>query len=60
METLKIYKYEPPAVQIQLASGRKIRYSQNPNFSIYYKFPNLKNVKGMFSEDDLVGWFSSK
>ena len=54
METLNIFKYEPPAVQIQLASGRKIRYSQNPNFGIYYKFPNLKNVKGMFSEDDLV------
>ena len=45
METLNIFKYEPPAVQIQLASGRKIRYSQNPNFGIYYKFPNLKNVR---------------
>jgi RNA ligase (TIGR02306 family) len=54
MEMLGIFKYEPPAVQVQLASGRKIRYSQNPNFGIYYKFPNLKNVKGMFSEDDLV------
>jgi RNA ligase (TIGR02306 family) len=54
METLKIFKYEPPAVQIQLASGRKVKYHQNPNFGIYYKFPNLKNVKGMFNEDDLV------
>jgi len=54
MEMLGIFKYEPPAVQVQLASGRKIRYSQTPNFGIYYKFPNLKNVKGMFSEDDLV------
>ena len=54
METLNIFKYEPPAVQIQLASGRKIRYSQNPNFGIYYKFPNLKNVKGMFNEFDEV------
>jgi RNA ligase (TIGR02306 family) len=54
METLKIYKYEPPAVQVQLASGRKIRYSQNPNFGIYYKFPNMKNVNGMFSEFDEV------
>jgi RNA ligase (TIGR02306 family) len=54
MELLGIYKYEPPAVQVQLASGRKIRYSQNPNFGIYYKFPNIKNVKGMFDENDEV------
>jgi RNA ligase (TIGR02306 family) len=54
METLKIYKYEPPAVQVQLASGRKIRYSQNPNFGIYYKFPNMKNVNGMFNDLDEV------
>jgi hypothetical protein len=54
MEHLGIFKYEPPAVQIQLSSGRKIRYSQNPNFGVYYKFPNLKNVKGMFTGEDLV------
>jgi hypothetical protein len=54
MEMLGIFKYEPPAVQIQLSSGRKLKYHQNPNFGIYYKFPNLKNVKGMFNEDDLV------
>jgi RNA ligase (TIGR02306 family) len=54
MDVLKIYKYEPPAVQIQLSSGRKIRYHQNPNFTVYYKFPNLKNVTGMFTENDLV------
>jgi RNA ligase (TIGR02306 family) len=54
MELMKIFKYEPPAVQVQLASGRKIRYSQNPNFGIYYKFPNLKNVNGMFTEEDEV------
>ena len=54
METLNIFKYEPPAVQVQLASGRKIRYSQNPNFGIYYKFPNIKNVQGMFDEFDEV------
>jgi RNA ligase (TIGR02306 family) len=54
MELLGIYKYEPPAVQVQLASGRKIRYSQNPNFGIYYKFPNIKNVQGMFNEEDIV------
>jgi hypothetical protein len=54
MDIMYIYKYEPPAVQIQLSSGRKIRYSQNPNFGIYYKFPNIKNVKGMFNEKDEV------
>ena len=54
MDLFKIYKYEPPAVQIQLASGKKIRYHQNPNFGVYYKFPNAKNVKGMFTEEDEV------
>jgi len=54
MQTLGIFKYEPPAVQVQLASGRKLKYHQNPNFGIYYKFPNLKNVSGMFTEDDVV------
>ena len=54
MDLFKIYKYEPPAVQIQLASGRKIKYHQNPNFGVYYKFPNAKNVSGMFTEEDEV------
>jgi len=54
MEMLGIYKYEPPAVQVQLASGRKVKYHQNPNFGIYYKFPNLKNVPGMYSNEDEV------
>jgi len=54
MDIMYIYKYEPPAVQVQLASGRKIRYHQNPLFQVYYKFPNLKNVKGMFTEEDEV------
>jgi len=54
MEELGIYKYEPPAVQVQLASGRKIKYHQNPNFGVYYKFPNIKNVQGMFNENDEV------
>ena len=54
METLNIFKYEPPAVQIQLSSGRKLKYYQNQNFGIYYKFPNYKNVKGMFNEEDVV------
>ena len=54
MELLSIFKYEPPVKQIQLASGRKIRYQDNPNFLVYYKFPNMKNVTGMFTEDDDV------
>jgi len=54
MEALKISKYEPPVKQIQLASGRKIKYRDNQNFHIYYKFPNLKNVAGMFTEQDEV------
>mgnify|MGYP003601799159 CR=1 FL=1 len=54
MDVLKIYKYEPPVIQVQLSSGRKIRYSQNPNFAVYYKFPNIKNVEGMFEESDVV------
>ena len=54
MKVLDIYKWEPAAKQIQLASGKKIRYSENPNFHIYHKFPNMKNVKGMFHEEDEV------
>jgi RNA ligase (TIGR02306 family) len=54
MEALKISKYEPPVKQIQLASGRKIKWRDNQNFHIYYKFPNLKNVAGMFTEQDEV------
>lgn len=54
MKELNIFKYEPPAKMIQLSSGRKIRYHENPNFLVYYKFPNLKNVVGMFNELDMV------
>jgi hypothetical protein len=54
MELLGIFKYEPPVKMVQLASGRKIRYQDNPNFHVYYKFPNLKNVNGMFTEEDAV------
>lgn len=54
MEKFGIVKYEPPVKQIQLASGRKIKYRDNQNFHIYYKFPNLKNVDGMFTEEDMV------
>lgn len=55
METLKITKYEPPVKTITLSSGgRKFKYHQNPNFHIYHKFPNQKNVPDMFNEDDEV------
>jgi len=54
MKELNIFKYEPPVKQITLGSGRKIRYQDNPNFLVYYKFPNMKNVTGMFTEEDLV------
>ena len=54
MKLMSIYKYEPPVKMVQLAGGRKIRYQDNPNFHVYYKFPNLKNVPGMFTEDDTV------
>jgi len=54
MGFLGITKYEPPVKQIQLASGRKIKWRDNQNFHIYYKFPNLKNVEGMFTEQDEV------
>lgn len=53
-ERYGIVKYEPPIRQVQLSSGRKIKYTDNPNFGVYYKFPNLKNVPGMFTEDDIV------
>jgi RNA ligase (TIGR02306 family) len=54
MDLLKITKYEPPVRQVQLASGRKVKYKDNPNFHVYYKFPNFKNVPNMFTEDDVV------
>jgi RNA ligase (TIGR02306 family) len=54
MEMLGIFKYEPPVRQVQLAGGRKIRYQDNPNFTVYHKFPNIKNVNGMFTEKDNV------
>jgi RNA ligase (TIGR02306 family) len=54
MDTLKITKYEPPVRQVQLAGGRKVKYKDNPNFHVYYKFPNYKNVPDMFTEEDVV------
>ena len=54
MDLLGIFKYEPPVKQIQLASGKSIKYRSNPHFAVYYKFPNLKNVPGMFTKEDIV------
>jgi RNA ligase (TIGR02306 family) len=55
MELLDIFKFEPPVKTIQLSvGGRKIKYHQNPNFKVYYKFPNQKNVPDMFTEEDEV------
>jgi RNA ligase (TIGR02306 family) len=54
MSELGITKYEPPVKEIQLSSGRKIKYKDNPNFHVYYKFPNIKNVVGMFTERDVI------
>jgi len=54
MEILGISKWEPAPKQLQLSSGKVVSYVPNPNFHVYYKFPNMKNVKGMFSEGDEV------
>jgi len=55
MELLEIFKFEPPVKTVTLVSGgRKMKYHQNPNFHIYYKFPNQKNVPDMFTEEDMV------
>ena len=55
MGILGVTKYEPPVKTVQLSvGGRKIKYHQNPNFKVYYKFPNQKNVPDMFSEEDEV------
>jgi RNA ligase (TIGR02306 family) len=54
MHIFGIVKFEPPVKMVQLASGKKIRYQDNPNFHVYYKFPNLKNVPNMFTEEDEV------
>ena len=55
MERLGIFKYEPPVKMVEMSvGGRKIKYHQNPNFHVYYKFPNLKNVPELFTEEDVV------
>ena len=55
MEKMGVFKYEPPVKMVEMSvGGRKIKYHQNPNFHVYYKFPNQKNVPDMFNEEDEV------
>lgn len=54
MHIFGIVKFEPPVKMVQLSNGKKIRYQTNPNFHVYYKFPNLKNVPDLFTEEDEV------
>lgn len=54
MDKLGIYKYEPPLKEERLPNGKKVKFSSNPNFHIYHKFPNAKNVPHMFQEEDVV------
>ena len=55
MGILGVTKYEPPVKMVEMSvGGRKIKYHQNPNFHVYYKFPNLKNVPELFTEEDVV------
>jgi len=55
MELLGIVKYEPPVKMVEMSvGGRKFKYHQNPNFHVYYKFPNLKNAPEMFNEEEIV------
>ena len=55
MNILGVTKYEPPVKMVEMSvGGRKFKYHQNPNFHVYYKFPNQKNVPDMFNEEDEV------
>jgi RNA ligase (TIGR02306 family) len=54
MKELGIEKYEEPVEQIQLASGKKVRYQKNPNFHVYHKFPNAKNAPNIFTAEDSI------
>jgi RNA ligase (TIGR02306 family) len=50
---LGITKYEEPE-EIRSVGGKSIKYHTNPNFHIYYKFPNAKNAGDIFTEKDVV------
>lgn len=55
---LNIYKYqEPENNHVGLGTGAKktVKYSENPAFTVYTKFPNVKNVgEDFFNPKDLV------
>lgn len=50
---LGITKYEEPE-EIRSVGGKSVKYHNNPNFHIYYKFPNAKNVEDIFTEEDVI------
>ena len=54
MSILGIYKYDPPAKMLRLSNGKTRKYHENPNFPIYYKFPNIKNKPNLFNSVDYV------
>ena len=55
MEKMGVFKYQPPVKMVEMSvGGTKIKYHQNPNFHVYYKFPNLKNVPELFADEDEV------
>jgi RNA ligase (TIGR02306 family) len=50
---LGITKYEEPE-EIRMVGGKSVKYHNNPNFHIYYKFPNAKNAEDIFTEEDEI------
>tara|TARA_R110000868_G_scaffold14414_2_gene67000 strand:- start:16870 stop:18024 length:1155 start_codon:yes stop_codon:yes gene_type:complete len=52
---LDIYKYQEPEKEVLNTQGKKVKYSENPLFEVYTKFPNVKNVgEAFFSLSDSV------
>lgn len=51
---LGIFKYEEPEKIITTSNGKKVRIKDNPEFRIYTKFPNIKNVDNMFEPNELI------
>lgn len=54
---LGITKYEPPAPAFQGAMGQSSPASkkkQNPNFTVYTKFPRIQNYPNIFAPDEEV------
>lgn len=54
MQHMGVFKYEPPIKTIALSSGKRIKYKENSNFHVYYKFPNIKNIPDIFTEGQIV------